>query len=176
VKDSRLTAQYALAWVQLTFKPAGINVIMTCPQALNIYPVARLAVICTQFWYNATDLDKLRASFLIVSIITFWITMCTDFRTHKDFAFQMSQLMQFTCSSVSWQTDILHICQSCDIMPRQSLNIRLWTSFISLFWHLGVLNGFSVFGKLWNPAILCTCNLSIQKLWKQHSVFMVCAN
>jgi len=44
----------------LIFPGAGINVILTCLWALGIYPVATQALICSLFWYQATDFDTFR--------------------------------------------------------------------------------------------------------------------
>jgi len=35
--------------VDLAFPGAGINVILTCPQAMGIYLLARQAFVCTYF-------------------------------------------------------------------------------------------------------------------------------
>ena len=43
------------------------------------------------------------------------------------------------------------IFKSCATTTRQCLNFKLWTFFISLFWHLGFWNGFRVFGKSVDP-------------------------
>ena len=78
------------------FSVAGINIILTCLKALDIYPIDRQALI--YFWYHATDFDTLRTSCLIFSVIT-----VLDFNvycsvTHVDSAFQVSPAMNVTCS------------------------------------------------------------------------------
>ena len=77
MKDCRLIGWYPLALAKLAFLVTGINVMLTCLQALGIYMFPSQALMCTYFWYHATDFDSLRTSCLFVSIITVWISMCT---------------------------------------------------------------------------------------------------
>jgi len=52
---------------------------------------------------------------------------------------------------VKWHTYLRYFQIMCATTPRQCLNFRLWTSFMSLFWHQGFLNGLKVFGKFVDP-------------------------
>jgi len=79
MNDSRIIGQYSLAWVCLAFWVAGMNVNVTCLQALDIYPLARQALICTYFCYHLTDFDTFRTSCLILSIICLYFGFWTSF-------------------------------------------------------------------------------------------------
>ena len=53
----------------MTFPVTGINIILTCHQAVGLYFLARLTLLCTYLWYRAADFDKLGTSYLILYII-----------------------------------------------------------------------------------------------------------
>ena len=76
----------------------SINVILTCPQPLGAFPIAMQALMCVYFLYHATDFDTFRMSYLIISIITVWISMCTPSKRHVTLHF-VSPAMKVTCSS-----------------------------------------------------------------------------
>jgi len=58
--------------------------------------------------------------------------------------------------------------------PTQCEKFRLWTSCMSLFWHLSFEMASRFLENVWTPATVCTCNSSIQKnLWRQDAGFCV---
>jgi len=113
-----------------------------------IYLRARHAFICTYFWYLTTSFDTLRT-----------FTFHCFHNYSLDFSVYSLQNAYRLCLSsvpidgshkqlwVRWQLYKRYFQILCTRTPMQCLNFRLWTSFISLFWHLVFWNGFKVFGK-----------------------------
>jgi len=123
--------------------PCYINLPPSCGY---IYLCARQAFICTYYWYLTTDFDMLGTFF-----------HC--FHNSLDFNVYSLQNTYRLCLSgvpidgshkqlcVRWQPYKRYFQISCTRTPRQCPNFRLWSSSISVFWHLVLWNGFKVFGK-----------------------------
>jgi hypothetical protein len=124
------------------------------------------------FWY-ATDCDTLRMSCLIFSIITVY-----DFNVYS-LQNTCGLYISSVCSNeshlqlwVKWQTCWRYFQIMCATTPKQCLNFRLWTPFISLFWHYVFAISWRNLENLWTPSIVCLCNSSIHKdLWNHPAVF-----
>jgi len=71
---------------------------------------------------------------------------------------------------VRWQTYPLNFQIVCSTTARQCSYFRLWTSFMLLFWPLGIWNGLKVFGGF---VVHCHCVHLIYPFWRnwKHAVF-----
>ena len=153
MKDIWLLGQYAFAWVELTFPIAGINIILTCPQALGVYPIIRQALICVYFWYHATDCDTLRMS-------------CLIFFHNNSLGFQCVQPPKHMCTvhfkclqqwkslaALSEVTDIQkvfsnHVCYNTQAMPKFQVMNLLYITLLTLRF----CNFLKEFGKFVDPS------------------------
>ena len=108
---------------------------------------ARQACICTYFWYLTTDFDMLG------NLFHCFHNNSLDFNVYS-----LQNTYRLCLSSVAidgshkqlwvwWQPYKRYFQILCTKTPRQCPNFRLWTFFISVFWHLVSWNGFKVFGK-----------------------------
>jgi len=166
MKYSRL-----IGWYPLPFAGAGMNVILTSPQAIGIYLLARQALTCSHFTYLATGFDTLRMSYLFFSTITVCISMCTASKTHTDCLSSVPTDASHMQLYVRWQPYCRCFQISCARTPRQCIKFRLWPSCISCFWYLGFWNGFNFFGKFLNPSHkVYMYFIHPKSLWKQHEV------
>ena len=167
-----------LSRVCLAFWVVGMNVNVTCLQALNIYPLARQALIWTYLCYHATDFDTFRTSCLILSIKTVLHFNVSGLQNACELCISsVPRDGSHLQPSVRWQAYLwyfLIVCYNTQAMPLfQVLNFLYVTSESKVFQMTSVY-----LENLRTPATECTCNSSIVKnLWKQHAeVYVVLVN
>ena len=159
----------------VSFLFPGMNVV-TCLQALDIFPLARQALICTYFCYHSSDYDTFRTSCLIIWTITVLHFNVSSLQNACELSISIvprdgSHLQPF----VRWQTYLCYfliVCYNTQAMPIfQVLNYLYVTSESKAFQIASVY-----LENLRTLATEFTCNSSIQKnLWKKHAeVYVVC--
>jgi len=129
-----------------------MNVILTSPQAMAVYLLDSQALTSTYFRYLGKGFDTLRMSCLMVFLITVWISMCTASKTHTDCAFQVSQLMPFTCSCGSSDSHTPDILKFLPRTARQCLKIQIINFLYFSLLTPRFLEWLHAFGKLVNPS------------------------
>jgi len=104
----------------VSFLFPGMNVV-TCLQALDIFPLARQALICTYFCYHSSDYDTFRTSCLIIWTITVLHFNVSSLQNACELSISIvprdgSHLQPF----VRWQTYLCYfliVCYNTQAMP-----------------------------------------------------------
>ena len=139
------------------------------------------------YWYISPSYAYFNMHIIYISCNRFWHTKNAMFiffhNNSLDFNVYSLQNTYRLCLSivpisaihmqlwVRWQPYCRCFQISCARTPRQCLKFRLWTSCISLFWHLGFWNGVRVFGKFLNSSHkVYVYFVHPKSLWKQHEV------